>query len=254
MALADRDFFTQGTDIPSQKRIYIRGSHGTRVGTLAAQSGAPTLPYGCPLAFDESVSHWTVYTQPSDAASFTIMAGSTAASGGTFLLIVDGLAVQIAFDATAAQIQAEVNAVLADAGKSFTVAAVATTGTDLGDNDAVVTLTFSEDAGAPSVELDDSDLTGAAHVLAAVDAGTQLNGTDRIRGFVGDGNGLETDASGEVQVLVIVDAELHRDDINTAAMRAFLGGSPSEGELDTALKDPELRKLRLDIVGLAGVR
>ena len=46
---------------------------------------------------------------------------------------------------------------------------------------------------------------------------------------------------------------MHRDDINTSAMRAVLGGSPSANELDAALRDVELRKLGLFIVGLSGV-
>lgn len=256
MTLADRDFFEQGTTQGPKPRFYPKKK---KVATLAAQSGAPTLPYGCPLAWDSANSVWTRYTQPSDAAIYTITSvAADGTDGGFFNLIIDGLVVKIPFDATAAEVQTAVNAVLLDAGKSYTVACAATSGGDLGGN-TVVTMTFSEGAGAPSVALDGTGLTDGGvvessnYVLAASDAGTQISGTDKIRGFIGDEDGVETDATGEVQILVIQEGEMHRDDINTSAMRAVLGGSPSANELDAALRDVELRKLGLFIVGLSGV-
>lgn len=250
MTLASNELFSSGAGRGSEIRMVQRRN---KVGTLAAQSGSPTLPKGTPLAWDTANSLWTVYTQPSDAAIYTITADGTAASAGTFDLVIDGLVVELAFDVAAAALQTAVNAVLADAGKSYTVSAAATTGTDLGDNSAVITITFGENAGAPSVAVDVSDLTGNVHVLAATDAGTQLNGTNEIRGFLADVDGVATDASGEVQVVVMLEGDVHRDDINTTAIRAVLGGSPSEAELDTALRAQSLRALGIHVRGLSNV-
>lgn len=250
MTLATNELFGSADGPGSEIRMVVLRN---RVGTIVAQTGAPLLPKGTPLAWDSDADLWTVYTQPSDAAIYTITADSTAASAGTFQLIVDGLAVPLAFDVTAAALEAAVNAVLEDAGKPYRVSADATTGDDLGDNDAVVTITFDEAAGEPSVALDASGLTGNAHVLAATDPGTQLEGTDQIRGFVADVGGVQTSATGDVQAVIMLEGEIHRDDVNTEAIRDVLGGSPSEGELDVALKSPRLRELSLHVRGLAGV-
>lgn len=250
MTLADRDFYSSEVTVPARPRISVIRA---RTGTLAAQTGAPTLPFGTPVSWDKANSVFTVYTQPSDAAIYTITANATAASGGTFTVLIDGRAVEFAFDVAAAAMQTALNAMLLDAGVSYTVACVATTGTDLGDNSAVITITFSENAGAPSVQIDTSDLSGNAHTLAATDAGTQLYGTNEIVGIVADVDGVATSASGEVQFLLGYEVEFHRDDINTATIRAVLGGSPSANELDTALRSPELRKLGIRVRGLSGV-
>lgn len=253
MTLATNELFSSSSRSAYPRIQPAEGPGAMRTGTFAANAAATLLPLGCPVAWNSSASVWVAYTQPSDAAVYTITAGATAASAGTFILTIDGIAVVLAYDVAAAAVQSEVNAVLLDAGKPYTIAAVATTGTDLGDNDAVVTVTFSENAGAPSVDLSPAGLTGTAHALAASDAGTQLNQTNEIRGFVYDKDGLQLDASNEVQGLVMLRGEVHRDDINTTAMRAALVGSPSEAELDTALKSQKVRDLGLTVVGLAGV-
>lgn len=250
MTLADNELFSSKAGRGAEIRMFPTKN---KVGTLAAQSAAPLLPKGTPLSWNASLGQWTVYTQPSDAAIYTITANATPASAGTFDLVIDGLVTELAFDVAAAALQTAVNALLLDAGKPYTVAAVQTAGTDLGDANAVVTITFSENAGAPTVDLDVSDLTGNAHVLGTTDAGTQLNGTNEIRGFLMTMEGVQTSATGEVHVVIMLEGEVHRDDINTAAIRAVLGGAPTEGELDTALKSQKLRDLSLHVRGLAGV-
>ncbi len=81
------------------------------------------------------------------------------------------------------------------------------------------------------------------------------NETNVIRAFVGPA-GCQASASGEVLAELILEGEVHRDDINTAAIRALLGGSPSEANVDTALAagDPSLRELGINVVGLETVR
>lgn len=248
MALGTNQLYSS-RDFSGRPRMVVERN---KVGTIGPISGDPTLPVGTPLAWNSSTSKWDVYTQPSDAAVYTITAASTTATDGTFDILIDGLVVAgLDHDASAATIEAAINAVLADAGKGWTVSAAATTDT-LGDNSGVVTLTFAEAAGAPTVAIDVTDLSGNAHVLAASDAGTALNGTNVIAGFVAH-QSVTADATDDVQATVMLAGEVHRDDINTSAIRAVLGGSPSEGELDTALKASSLRDKGITVRGLAAV-
>lgn len=254
MALETNELFAERSFAGRPRMVVERN----KVGTIGPVSGAPLMPVGSPLAWDESALKWAPYTQPSDAASYTITsAAADGTDGGTFSLIIDGLSIEVPFDATAAEVQALVNPVLLDAGKPYTVTAVATSGTDLG-GDTVVTLNFSENAGAPSVQLDGGDLMDATaveagnYVLAAVDAGTQLSGTNVIAGFVAH-QAVQTDASDDVQATIMLAGEVHRDDINTSDIRAALLGSPSEAEIDTALKASSLRDKGITVRGLAAV-
>lgn len=79
------------------------------------------------------------------------------------------------------------------------------------------------------------------------------NGTDAIRGFVDDDDGVQSHGANEVQVLVALEGDLSRDAINTTAIRAVLGGSPTEANVDTALRASLLRELGFQIKDLSGV-
>lgn len=258
MALKDNELFSSVAGRGAEIRLFPREEGGLKVGTIAQQSGAPTLLKGLALAYDRDVNLWTVYTQPSDQAIYTITDQAGATDGGTFTLMIDGLDSVHAWNATPAAMEAELLLLLADAGKDYTVA-VTNTEANIGVSGAVATLTFSENADAPSVDLDGTGLTDGGVVepgnlvLAASDAGTQMNGEDQIRGFLYTMEGVVTSASEEVQATIMIDGEVHRDDVNTAALRALMGGSPSEAEVDTALRSQELRKLGLNIRGLTQV-
>jgi hypothetical protein len=79
------------------------------------------------------------------------------------------------------------------------------------------------------------------------------NGTGTIRGFIYDMEGVQTDASGQVQAVILIGGEVHRDDINTAAIRAVLPATaPTESELDAALGTAALRDAGIIVRGLAG--
>ncbi len=80
------------------------------------------------------------------------------------------------------------------------------------------------------------------------------NGRGTIRGFV-YGVAQSDDETDDVLMVVLYRGRVHRDDVNTTAIRAVLGGAggTSEGELDTALKAVTLRYKGIDVVGLAGV-
>jgi hypothetical protein len=250
MALQDNQLFSSAAGRGAEIRLFPKEN---KVGTIAAQAGAPLLVKGMPMAYDSANSLWTVYTQPSDPAIHVLTANAVPATAGTMMILVDGLAIEVAFDVTAVAAAAAINAVLLDAGKDYTVAGADTVAVDLGDANHVATFTFSENAGAPSFDVNMLDLTGNAPALSVTDAGTQLSDTNKIRGFILDMEGVQTSAAGEVQGVIMLAGDAHRDDINTAAIRALCGGLPSEAELDTALRSQKLRDLSLYIGGLSDV-
>lgn len=82
------------------------------------------------------------------------------------------------------------------------------------------------------------------------------NGSAVIRAFLAEK--VTLDVTNEVQAVLMLEGEIHRDDVNTAAIRAILAtatgvAAPTEAELDTALKAQLLRELSLHVRGLAGV-
>lgn len=238
--------------------------NGSKRIRIAASAGAELLPMGTPMAFNSSTNLHQPWTQPSDAAVYTITDQSLASDGGQFTLVIDGLSSMHAWNVTPAAMEAELLALLADAGKGYTVAATCSEA-NLGVAAAVMTLTFSESAGAPSLDIDDTARTDAGIVepgnlvLAATDAGTQLNGTDKISGFILEQNpgeeGVQLDAVDDVLGIMLHMGVAYRDDVNTAAIRTILAayGAPSEAEMDSALRDAELRNKGLSIRGLTQV-
>lgn len=252
MALQKNELFSGPTSIPQQPRLKAEALMPVR---FAASATAELLPLGTPVAVKKSTGKWVPYQQSADHPIFTITDQAGATDGGTFVLMVDGLASVHAWDVTPAAMQAELLALLADAGKPYTVACTCTE-TNLGVSAAVMTLTFSEAAGAISVDLDGSGLTdgGVAEpgnlVLAASDAGTAMDETDLIKGFVYESQ-IQLDDTDDVLGIVMVEGEAYAADVNTAAIRAVLGGSPSEGEVQAALKADHLRA-RFVIRGLVG--
>lgn len=85
-------------------------------------------------------------------------------------------------------------------------------------------------------------------------AGT--NGTAVISGILMEDGTLNDSGSNNTETLlqVMVLGQLHRDDINTAAIRALCGGSPTEGNLDTVLTAASMREKGLLTEGIAGVQ
>jgi len=79
----------------------------------------------------------------------------------------------------------------------------------------------------------------AANVWEAYDQGGATPGTNVIRGILFEREGLVINDSGsddtETVGNVLIYGTIHRDDVNTAAIRAVLSGSPSEANLDAAL-------------------
>lgn len=232
----------------------------TRPGALLVarfSTGTELLPRGTPVAKLKSTGKWVPYTQPSDAAIYTLTNAGGDLDGGSFVLIVDGLALEQPYNVTAANLQTAINALLAAAGKSYVVACVATMGANIGANGAIITITFGEAAGAPVVDFDGAGLTDggvsepAGIVLAASDAGTAYDEADVIAGFV-HVEAVQLDDTDDVLGRVLVRGEVYEADVNTAAIRSVLRGSPSDGEVQTALRAPRLAA-KILVRGLSGV-
>ncbi len=82
------------------------------------------------------------------------------------------------------------------------------------------------------------------------------NGTNVISGILMEGGAINDSGSDNTETLlnVMVAGRLHRDDVNTAAIRALLGGSPTEGNIDTALRAASMREKNMHVEGLDQVQ
>lgn len=80
------------------------------------------------------------------------------------------------------------------------------------------------------------------------------NDTATIRAFVYEST-VQLLAGGEVLALALTHGEVYEADVNTAAIRAVLGGSASEANVQTALASgtPTLRELGIVVRGLTTV-
>lgn len=254
MAIQKQELYSAAQAIGPQPRLKARSLLVARFST-----GTELLPIGAPVAKLKSSGKWVPYTQPSDAAIFTLtsLATTNGSDGGFVTLYIDGLSVVLLWNETLANVNAKINAVLADAGKPYSVVATVP-GMEAGLGvDVVMTLTFGEAAGAPTVALDASTLTDggvsepANLVLATGDAGTAYDEADVIAGFIYS-EALQLDDTDDVLGKVLVRGEVYEADVNTSAIRAALRGSPSDGEIQTALKSARLAP-KILVRGLSGV-
>jgi hypothetical protein len=78
-----------------------------------------------------------------------------------------------------------------------------------------------------------------------------MNDTANIRAFLYESE-AQLVAGGEILCVGLVSGEVYEADVNTAAIRAVLGGSPSEANVQTALVagTPTLRELDIFVRGL----
>lgn len=84
-----------------------------------------------------------------------------------------------------------------------------------------------------------------------VQAGTNDTGT--IRAFVYEKE-AQLLAGGEILAVLLMRGEVYEADVNTAAIRAVLGGAPTEANVQAALVggSPTLRELGILVQGLPG--
>lgn len=211
--------------------------------TFAA--GTALLTLLTPLAFNTSTEKWVVWSGGTSEVN-TITANATPATAGTFTLTVDGaVTAAIAYNATAAAVQAALEALPNVAPGDVTAAA--TSGANLGAASAVVTLTWGGAwAGKDvAITIQTGGLTGNAHVLATSTAGVASNGANQIKGFVWP-NPVQLVSGSEVQGNVLLAGKLHYDDIPLPA-------GETQSVLDAALQT-NCRSLGLIVQGLGKVR
>jgi hypothetical protein len=244
MALQPEELF--GSAVPQLPNLRAYPSQdGVRVGRLAALAADADVAHLTPLQFDASAETHSVWSAGTDEIS-TITSDGTPATAGDFTLTVDGATTAaIAFDATAAAIELALEALPNVAPGD--VAAVATSGVDLGDASAIVTLTWGGAYAGSDVALSATmgGLTGNAHVLAEATPGV--------------GSGVEIDAllwapdaahagllAGETLIQRFVDGLVHHDDVPLPA-------GESQADLTAALKSSLLRQKGVAVQGVEGV-
>lgn len=245
MALQSNELYTAGSTIGPKLRF---SPEEVKPKTFAAGTG--TLAVGTAVAFNTSSNNWVIFGGQVNE-EFTITANATPNTGGTFTLTHDGnVTSAIAFDATAADVEDALEA-LASIGAG-NVQCTQTTGTDLGDANAVVTIEFINELGGQVVALtiQDAGLTGGSgdHALAnTVTGGTdEANGANLLKGFVWP-DPVVLNASGEVIGNVMLRGEVHFDDI------PVVGDTYGKAELRTALRSGA-RELGIKVQGLDQVR
>lgn len=253
MAFTSNQMFNESAGKGSALRCFP-----TSVQPKEFASGSGTLPALAAVTFNTSTKKWQVWKGRVDEVS-TITANATAATAGTFTLTVTnpvtGVAATTAaipYNATAAQIQTALEALAnVDVGD---VTAVATAGINLGENSAIVTLTWGGAFAGRDITFTATmgGLTGNAHVLAqATQGGTnEANGTHIIKGFVWPDE-VVLSGSGEVLGQVVLAGRIHVDDIPAVA------GSYSVEELKYDLRGDgasDVRSLGFIIEGLAQFR
>lgn len=85
-----------------------------------------------------------------------------------------------------------------------------------------------------------------------------MNESNVIRAFIYE-RPVQLSGTGEQHGVALIGGEVYASDVNTAAIRAVLGGSPSEANIQTALRTnngagPTLRELNIDVRGLSQIR
>jgi hypothetical protein len=231
------------TTLPSKR--FIPHMDGTKPAKFASAAGAPTLEVGTPLGFDSVATGWKVWSGSENATHTVSAHATTPATAGTFTLTFNGeTTAAIAFNATAAAVQAAIEALGSVDVGDVTVAATA--GANLGVAAAVVTITFGGNLAGVDVNGSATmgGLTGNPHVFAqTVEGGGEA--TAKIRAFVYP-LPVALSATGEVLGTIFIVGVLHRDDVIVPA-------GETQNSLDAALRDPDVRNAGLIVQGLDGV-
>ncbi len=240
MALQSGELF--GSAIPQLPNLRAYPDQdGVRPGQLEQLGADAALAHLTPLSQD-AAGTYSVWSQGVSEVS-TLTADATPATAGDFTLTVDGATTAaIAFDATAADIQAALEALPNVAPGD--VVGVATTGVDLGDASAVVTLTWGGAYQGVDVALSATfNLTGNDHVLAEATAGS--GGSPEIDALLwAPGDPHQGLLAGETLIQRFLAGIVHAADVPLPA-------GESQGDLDTALKSMLLRQKGIKVQGLS---
>jgi hypothetical protein len=246
MAIIPDSLFGEAVAQPGALRAFPR-EDGIIRGTLGQFLAAADLPHLTPLYFKDADDDYAVWLGQSNEVNTLTAHATTPATAGSFTLTVNGVtSAAIAYNATAAIIQAALEAMSNIAPGD--VVAVATTGANLSVANAVVTLNWGGAfAGQDVVITADQTLitAGSDFVLATSTAGGSdaSDGSD-IDAFLWSPEGdVAVSTTGQLIVNVMVRGLLHRDDIPVPS-------GESQADLDEALLGSSLREKGFDIQGL----
>lgn len=248
MALQPKELFGDPVSQTPNLRFYPY-QDGIKVGTLASFAADTELAHGSPLYWDDAAGFWKLWVGASNEVN-TLTADATPASAGSFTLTVNGVtSAAIPFNATAAIVQAALEAMSNIAPGDVT--AVATTGANLGVANAVVTLNWGGAfAGTNVVITADQTLISAGNdfVLGTTTAG----GSNPSDGGLIDGFLWAPDEphmgllAGETHIQVFRMGLVHAEDVPVPS-------GESRTNLNAALLASSLREKGINLQGLAGV-
>lgn len=223
---------------------------GIYPGTLAQQSSAVGLPNLTPLYFDSAAKTWKIWIGDVSETN-TLTANATPATAGTFTITVNGQTTAgIAFNATAAIIQAALEA-LSNVAPGDITATDSGPGANLGVGSHVVTLDWN--GGALSGEdvlitITTTGITGNPPVLATPTPG----GTAQTPGSIIDGflwapdTAFVPSTTGETTIQIFRAGTIHVADIPTPTLEG-------RTDLTQALLGSSLRLKNIKLQGLVGV-
>ncbi len=246
MALIPESLFGDAVSQRPTLRAYPR-EDGIIRGTLAQFGADAELEHLTPLFYADATDEYKVWVGQSDEVNTLTAHATTPATAGDFTLTVNGVtSAPIAFDATAAIIQAALEAMSNIAPGD--VVAVATTGANLSVASAVVTLTWGGAFAGQDVTIT-ADQTGISAGSDFVLATSTAGGSDASDGSDIDAFLWSPEAahavstSGQQVVNVFIRGLIHRDDIPVPT-------GEGQADLDQALLGSSLREKGIDIQGL----
>lgn len=247
MALESQELFGDEVSQTANLRAFP-DEDGIEVGTLKQFSAAADLPNLCPLFYSDSDSAWDVWAGQTNEVN-TITAAATPGTGGTFTLTVNGqTTATIAYDATAAIVQAALEA-LSNVAPGDVVAVDSGPGANLATGSHVVTLTWGGVYAGQNVTItgDMTGITGNDHVFAtSTQGGSDLSDGSDIDGFLwAPDAAVAVSTTGTQLIQVFIGGVIHRDDVP-------LPTGESQADLDEALIGSSLREKGIVVQGIQG--
>jgi len=246
MAIIPESLFGDAVSQRPTLRAYPR-EDGIIRGTLGAFGADAELEHLTPLYYKDADSEYEVWIGQSNEVNTLTAHAATPASAGTFTLTVQGEETDpIAFDATAAIVQAALEAL--DVVEVGDVVAVGSVAANLGAAGAVVTLTWGGTLAGTDITIT-ADQTGISAGSDFVLATSTAGGAAPSDGGVIDAFLWSPDAphavstSGQQVVNVFIRGVIHAADV-------ALPAGEGRADLNQALLASSLREKGIDVQGL----